>query len=159
MFRRVEFQAAAVALVVVGVLLGLGWFGVTGSESDRLSAHLGVLPADVVQERYGADSDEARAYGEMPEYPNAYLVTVTMRDRASGERVEEARVTATVSRLGLTGATKQLLPAELAGSRTYGNYFRMREPGIYNVDVRVERPGVSGNDLVSLEYHRPTDPQ
>lgn len=155
MLRRVEFQAAAVALLLAGALLGIGWLGATEAPSQRLSAHLGVLPADVLEERYGPDSAEVKAFGDIPERADTYLVTVAVADRASGERIEDADVTATVAPLGLSGSRKRLQRATLAGAVTYGNYFRMPKSGIYQVDVVVRRSGSRDSDLVRLEYQRP----
>lgn len=155
MLKRVEFQAAAVTLVLAATFLGIGWLGGTSAPGERLDAHLGVLPADVVAERYGHDSAEAEAFGGIPQGGDAYLVTVTLSNRASGARIENAEVTATVAPLGLSGSRKQLRPARLAGAITYGNYFELPRAGIYQVDVVVERPGSRGSDLIRLEYHRP----
>lgn len=155
MLRRVEFQAAAVALVLAGTFLGIGWFGATESPSERLVAHLGVLPVNVLEERYGPESAEVRAFGDIPERADTYLVTVAVAGRASGERIEDAEVTATVAPLGLSGARKPLQRATLAGAVTYGNYFRMPKAGIYQVDVVVRHPGSRDSDLIRLEYQRP----
>lgn len=155
MLQRVEFQSAAVTLVLAAIFLGIGWFGTTTAPSDRLTAHLGVLPAEVIEKRYGHGSAEAKAFGGISENSDAYLVTVAITNQATDERVEDADVTATVAPLGLSGARKQLKPAKLAGALTYGNYFRMPKSGIYQVDVVVQRPDSGGSDLIRLEYHRP----
>lgn len=156
MFRRVEFQAAALALILAGIFLAGGWIGGTpGPAAERLTVDLGVVPVAKIREQYGPDSAEATAYGGLPDADSAHLVTVAVRERDGGERIEDAEVTATVGQLGLTGTQKELKPAEYGGALTFGNYFRMPQSGIYRVDVRVQRPGVEGIDLVRLEYHRP----
>lgn len=159
MLRRVEFQAAALALILAGILVAGGWIGDTQAPAtDRLNVELGVIKAQKVREQQGPDSPEATAYGGLPDADNAYLVTVAVRDRDSGERIEDAEVTASVGQLGLTTTEKELKPAEYSGELTFGNYFRMPKPGIYSIDVRVQRSGVEGSDLVRLEYHRPEEP-
>lgn len=155
MFQRVEFQAAAVALILAGVFVAGGWVDTAETPSDRLTIDLGVLPAETIREQYGSDSEEARAYGGLADAGDAYLITVAVRDRQSGERIENAGVTASVGKPGMTSASKELSPASFAGAVTYGNYFRMPNSGTYRIDVRVNRPGVEGTDLVRLEYRRP----
>ncbi len=155
MFRRVEFQAAAIALVLAAVFVAGGWVGGAPTPSDRLTVDLGVLPAEQIREQYGPDSKEASAYGGVSEVADAYLVTVAVSDRASGERIEDATVSATVSQLGLSGATRELRPSSFGGALTYGNYFRMPKPGQYRIDVVVDRPELEGTDLIRLQYYRP----
>ncbi|MDX1609810.1 MAG: twin transmembrane helix small protein [Halofilum sp. (in: g-proteobacteria)] len=155
MFRRVEFQAAAFALILVAIFLAGGWLQAPQPHGDRLAIHLGVIPAEVVRDQYGADSDEANAYASLPDSEDAHLVTVAVQERATGRRVDNAEVSATVGMPGMTRSEKPLNAASFDGMTTYGNYFRMPDSGIYQIGVTVERPGVEGTDFVQLEYHRP----
>lgn len=157
MFRRVEFQAAAVALVLAAGLFAGGWLrnSAPPPSDARLAVELGVMPAEVIRHRYGPQSAEAMAYGGVSSAADdAYLVTVALTERNSGQRIDDARVTATVGALGLSGASEALQPAAFASALTYGNYFRMPKPGAYRIDLAVERPGLDGRDLIRLVYHR-----
>lgn len=154
MFQRVEFQAAALALILAGVFLASGWLGQSEPESDRLTISLGVVPAAMIREQYRADSAEAAAYGGIPDDDAIYLVTAAVHDRTTGERIEDATIGATVGRLGMSGESKALRPASFAGAVTFGNYFHMPQSGIYQIDLRVDRPDVGGSDVVRLQYHR-----
>lgn len=154
MFRRVEFQAAAVALILAGIFLAGGWIRGAEAWSERVAVDLGVVPAATILDQYGRDSPEASAYGELPTADSAYLVTVAVRERDTGERIEDATVTASVGQLGLSATEKELEPAEYGGALTFGNWFHMAQAGLYRIDVRVQRPGVEGTDRVRLEYHR-----
>lgn len=155
MFRRVEFQAAAVGLILASLFLGSGWIDDRMSVNERIGIHLGVLSTEDLRDRFEPDSREARAYGAGPETNNSYLVTVAAIDQASGRRIEDAIVKATVSQQGLSGTTKTLKPASFGGAVTFGNYFRMPKSGMYWIDITVERPGVSGLDMIRLNYRRP----
>jgi len=155
MFRRVEFQAAAVGLILAAGLFGSGWLGFDAPSSDRLDVNLGVMAAEVLRDQYAPDSAEARAFGGFPETDDTYLVTVALTDRASGARIDNASVTATVHPLGMGGTTKTLQPATLGKAMTYGNYFRMPRSGMYEIEIMVERPNVRGSDMVRLKYRRP----
>ncbi len=153
MFRRLEFQAAAVGLVLAAALFAGGWLQAP-SESG-LTVELGIVPAQELRERFGADSNEAKAYGGVAQGEDAYLVTVALTEQASGKRVEDANVTATVAPLGMNGASRQLQRAAFASAVSYGTYFRMPTSGTYRIDLAVERPGRSGADMIRLEYKRP----
>lgn|GEM_PF-3583045 len=154
MFERVEFQAATVVLILAGVLFAFGWFSGTGVPPARVNVNLGVLSSDVMRQRYGPDTPEARAYGGIPEQPDSYLVTVALTDRSDGTRIEDATVNASVGPLGLTSTDRVLKPASFGGAVTYGNYFRMPDTGIYEIAIRVARRGVTGTDNIRLEYDR-----
>lgn len=155
MFRRIEFQATAVTMILAGILFAAGWPGMTRPVSDRLDVNLGVMPAEVLLEQYDSDSMEVRAYGDIPDTGDAYLVTLVLRDRGSGREIENARVTASFGQLGLSGRTKELRPVSLSGVTTYGEYFRMSRAGLYRIEISVTRPNVSGRDRVQLDFHRP----
>jgi len=155
MWRRVEFQGAAVGLVLVAVLLAIGWYRSAPPPGPSVDIALGVMSATDLRSSYAADSPEAKAYGGIPGDPDQYLVTVAVRDRSSGKRLDNADVTATVGPLGLSGTQKRLAPATFGGVLTYGNYFAMPKPGHYEVNVLVRRPGSSGRELVQLNYERP----
>ncbi len=155
MFRRIEFQAAAVTMILAGILFAAGWPGVTRPGSDRLDVNLGVMPAGVLLEQYDSDSAEMRAYGGIPDAGDAYLVTLVLRDRGSGRRIENASVTASLGQLGLSRRAKELRPASFSGVTTYGAYFRMSKAGLYRIELSVTRPNVRGSDRVQLDFHRP----
>lgn len=154
MFQRVEFQAAALALILAGVFLASGWLDQPAPQSDRLTINLGVVPATMIREQYGADSPEAEAYGGIPDDEDIYLVTAAVHDRNTGERIENATVEATVGRPGMSGESKTLRPATFAGAVTFGNYFHMPKSGTYQINLNVDRAGVEGSDVVRLQYHR-----
>lgn len=155
MFRRIEFQAAAVTMILAGILFAAGWPGMTSPGSDRLDVNLGVMPAEVLLERYDPDSAEVKAYGGIPDTADAHLVTLVLKDRGSGRRIENASVTASLGQLGLSRRTKELRPASFSGVTTYGSYFRMSKAGLYRIEISVSRPNVSGRDRVQLDFHRP----
>lgn len=155
MFQRVEFQAAAVGLILAALLFGSGWLGFGAPSSDRLDVNLGVMPVETLRSQYEPDSAEATAFGGLPDADDAYLVTVALTDRTSGQRLDNASVEATVHPLGLSGTTKALQPATFGGAMTFGNYFRMPRSGMYEIEIMVERPTVQGTDMIRLKYRRP----
>jgi len=152
MFRRVEFQAAALGLILAAGLLAAGQFGPAQPGEPSVAVNLGVLPASVIAERYGPGSAEAKAYGGLRKESDSYLVTVAVTDPQSGHRIDDADVSATVGRIGLSGTEKALQPASFGGATTYGNYFRMGRPGMYTVDVAIHRQGRAGTDRIQLKY-------
>lgn len=154
MFRRVEFQAAAVLLALAAIFFAAGR-GESPPSTANLTADLGVVAAADLRERYEPDSPEAKAYGGIPDGSDLYLVTVTLADRATGEALEDASVTATVGRLGQSGRSRELRAAALHGGVTYGNYFRMAGSGDYQIRVEVAHPELGGIEVMQFQYPRP----
>lgn len=158
MFQRVEFQAAVVAvLLIAGVSAGFSagflWGGQGPSQPWRIE--LGVVSADAIDAAYDETSPEATAFGGIPENDNTYLITAIVIDPATGERIDDARVWATPTRVsGAEAETpqKQLEAATIAGNVTYGGYFRLPGDEPYSIDVRVEHPSADPQ-RARLEFH------
>lgn len=102
-----------------------------------LTAYLGLVPAEIVR-GHAARHPEAQAHGGAPRGAHVYHVVVAIFD-TSGARVENAKVTARVSSVGLAGAQRLLEPMKIADTVTYGNYFNLPGRGRYRIDVEVER--------------------
>ena len=78
-------------------------------------------------------------HGGIPSGAHEYHVVAAVFDSASGARVTDAAVTAQVSGLGLSGATKKLDPMEIGGTTTYGTFFALPGRDLYTVSVSVQR--------------------
>ena len=108
---------------------------------DGVSIYLGVLPAEMIL-GHPESHAEVEMHGGIPTGEHHYHVTVALFDAASGKRITAAKVKAKVSQLALSGTEKELEPMHLAGTISYGNYFRMPDAGIYRIRVQVRQPGV-----------------
>lgn len=135
-------------LLLVPALL-LGTVGI--SSADDISNHkivggveiyFGVLPAQVIGE-YSAGHVEREMHGGVPSGAHRDHIVVALFDVATGERIGDARVEATVREIGLSGKTKSLEPMEIAETITFGNYFDLPNENLYRIVIRIRRPEAS----------------
>lgn len=125
-------------------------------ESGGLAVYLGILPAEMVK-GHKAGHQEATMHGGVPGGRHEYHMLVAVFEAASGERVVDADVTATISGLGHVGGSRlQLEPMEIENTVTYGNFVDFPGSDIYEIKIVVKRPGIP--PFVSMQFnydHRP----
>ena len=115
----------------------------TGSGSKTVGnvvIYMGLLPAEMIL-GHPADHPESSMHGGRPKGSGQYHVVIALFDAKTGARIEKAEVTARVSEIGLAGEEKKLEPMEIAGTETYGNYFRMAGSGPFRINVTIRVPG------------------
>jgi hypothetical protein len=108
--------------------------------ADGVAVYLGLLPAEILL-GHPKGHHEREMHGGVPAGENHYHLTVGLFDAASGKRLSNAQVKATVSELGLSGSRKKLESMVIAGTLTYGAYFRMSGPGPYRIHLEIRLPG------------------
>lgn len=151
MFHRVAFQAAAVA-VLLAAGFSVGFFTGEQGRANPWQIELGVVSAQAMKAAYGETSPEATAFGGIPEESDAYLATAIVIDPETGQRVEDAQVWITASRVpGLNTPEQRLEQATIGGNVTYGGYISLPEDKPYYIDVRVEHADV-GPQRKRIEY-------
>lgn len=116
--------------------------------------YVGILPAQIVQGHPG-EHPERKMHDGVPSRRHQYHVVVAVFHAASGARIEDAQVTASVGEPGLAPAEKRLEPMPIAGAMSYGNYFALTPPGPYRIDLRVARPGAGAPVDASFTYSQP----
>lgn len=120
-----------------------------------LSVYLGVLPAALVGRGDMQELPEAEMHDGAPGGGHDQHVMVAIFDLATGERVEDAKVDARVTPLGLAGVKRVLEPMVIANTVTYGNYFPMRGDGPYRIAVSVTPAGAPRPVVLEFSYdHR-----
>jgi hypothetical protein len=122
-----------------------------------LTVHYGVVPADKAAEADPTDANNVSATG-----PNAYHLTVAIFDTATGKRVSDATVIASVK--GPRGyethfhakPVRKHLDVDKAGNDvTYGNNFGMPWSGIYHVDLAITQKDQLKPTNIRFDYdHR-----
>lgn len=124
-------------------------------ESGGLAVYLGILPAEMVK-GHAAGHQEATMHGGVPGGRHEYHVLVAVFDAASGERLVDADVTATISGLGHVGGSRlRLEPMEIENTVTYGNFVDFPGSDIYEINILVKRPGISPSVSMQFRYdHR-----
>ena len=111
-----------------------------------LDIYYGVMPAQIA-----GNFPEPALHGRAPAArKNAYHLVVALFD-ASGKRISDARVSARVRELGMDGTQKILEPMLIGDVTTYGNYFVLRQGGIYRLEIAIARPK-DGNVEATFEY-------
>ena len=121
-----------------------------------LLAIAAAVPAAMVQ-GHAPENSKTTMHGGTPAWGEQYHLIVALFERASGKRIDDARVKATLfntSRPGnrLAGTFKDLEPMLVGGAATYGNYFNIPAPAPYRIDLEVVRPGKPETTKASFEY-------
>ena len=118
--------------------------------ADGLAVYLGVLPAAMIQGHQ--THPEERMHGGVPRGRHAYHVVAAVFDAVTGERIENAMVQARVMPRRLAAETRALVPMEIAGTVTYGNYFTMGGNDPYRIEMSIARSGTATPVAVTFSY-------
>lgn len=114
--------------------------------------YLGVVPAAIVQGHHPPEHPEHRMHGGVPRGRDQHHVMVAVFDTASGARIDDALVTATVGVPGLAPVRKRLEPMAIAGAMSYGNYFALSPTGPYRIELHIGRPGAVRPIVATFTY-------
>jgi hypothetical protein len=119
-----------------------------------LSVYLGVLPAAMIR-GHPKDHPEQAMHRGVPRGPHAFHIMAAVFDAASGDRIEDANVEASVASIGdaaahIAGQTRRLQPMVIADAVTYGNYFTLRGDGPYRIVFTITWTGAP--EPVRLEF-------
>ena len=107
---------------------------------DGVTIYLGVVPAALVQGHSTTLGDPRSLHGGTPEGMGSHHVMVALFDAATGARITDARVSASIDGGPLT---KPLEPMEVNGLTTYGNFFVLSGPAVRRIHVEILRSGKS----------------
>ena len=141
------------------VLIGFALAGAALANTDRQTAdgmivYLGVMPSEMIQ-GHPAEHPEGQMHGGAPAGRYQYHIVVALFDAVSGTRIAPAQVMAKVSKLGLSGIEKRLDSMDIAGTTSYGNYFRMPSVGLYRIEISIRRHGAAGAVRTTFDYQHP----
>ncbi|TIR19930.1 MAG: hypothetical protein E5X34_19415 [Mesorhizobium sp.] len=110
-------------------------------EAHGLSVYFGVLPAAILRGHLESHP-EGGMHGGAPRGAHQYHVVVAVFDARTGERIENAEVTANVSALGHVGQQNiKLEPMSIAGTVTYGNFVELPGNDRYDIKLDITVPG------------------
>ncbi len=128
--------------VVCGALPGVGrvrpLYAAEPSDvqtADGMIVYIGVIPAAIIK-----GHPDVMMHGGKPSGVNEFHLTVAVFDAATGQRLSDATVTATVGEVGLAGTTTALEPMHIADTVTYGGFVAMRTMAHYDFRIIVTRP-------------------
>jgi hypothetical protein len=146
---RLGYFAAAGAMLIAATLLirsPIVAAEIGGAKTaGGLTISVGVVPAEIVKGQHPAGP---QVHGRVPKGAHEYHLVVAVFDAATSARITDAKVTAKVSGLGLSGPQKTLEPMKIADTITYGAFFTLT-PDLYTIRVMVERPG---SQAVTVEF-------
>ncbi len=111
----------------------------TSKTVDGLLVYIGLLPAEMLKVHVPAHT-EKQMHGGVPSGKHEYHFVVAIFDSETGDRVTDAHVTARLSPLGLVGLRKDLEPMDIAGTRTYGQFFDLPTSDRYVINLEIKRP-------------------
>ncbi len=129
-------------LLLSSLLLFLSWSTPALANADdsqtvgKVVIYLGVLPAEMIR-GHPAQHTESSMHGGLAAADGEYHILIALFDAKTGSRITGADVTARVSEIGLVGLEKKLQPMEIAGTETYGNYFRMAGNGPFRINLTI----------------------
>lgn len=119
--------------------------------SDGLGVYLGLMPAAIIGDEHPPGHAEADMHGGPPTDAHAYHIILAVFDAASGERVENAAVTAVVSGIGNVATTNLALEPMLINSTvTYGAFVDLGALERFDIAFAIAVPGESDPVQVSF---------
>lgn len=110
-----------------------------------VTAYIGILPAALVRGHLAMHGLQSRGAGQ-------YHLVAALFDATSSARITDARVTATVAPLGLTGETRRLEVMRIDDTVSYGGFFTLAGRGHYTIRLEVARPGASTPVVFEFPY-------
>ncbi|MEA3220729.1 hypothetical protein [Immundisolibacter sp.] len=149
--------------VVFGAFLLLAGAGVSAGPAvpagqpqtvDGMRVYVGVLPAAMV-EGHPPGHPEAAMHGGPPRGRHRFHVLVALFDAGSGERIAGAEIEAGVAEVGLAGTQRRLEPMVIAGTETYGGYFKLDGDNPFRITLDIRRPGAQRASRAEFEYRHP----
>lgn len=157
---RIKFLQTSFVVVLAAMLLTLAGESAAADSAqykitDGIAIYLGVIPAEIVR-GHPKQHPEGAMHGGAPSGERDHHVMIAVFDSATGKRIANAKVTARVGELGHLGESeKKLEPMAIAGTTTYGNFFRLTGSGPYRVQVEIRRPGIEQPTKAEFEFKHP----
>ena len=106
---------------------------------DGVAVYYAVLPAEMLRS-YPQGSGEAKMHGGVPGGKHVHHLQIALLDAKTSARIEDARVSARVTEIGLGGTEKLLEPFQIGDALTYGGYFEFQKRDLYEIRVRAVLP-------------------
>lgn len=143
------------------VFFSLLWAGTAisgdfSADVDGVTAYLGVVPAEIARAsntpHVGPERD---AHGRVISSGASHHVVIALFDSATGVRIENAEVSATLVARGKYQTSKHLDPMRINDTVSYGNVFDLSGGDEYRVDVEIRLPERDRPVKVSFRYRDP----
>ena len=126
-------------------------------EVGGVAIYIGIKPAEEIKNLHPGSHTERQMHGGVPHGAHRDHLVVALFDKATGQRITNAKVTATMREVGRSGETKPLEVMEIADTITWGNYFYLPNSEAYRVEVTIQRPGVPGVIEATFTHRHPAE--
>lgn len=147
--RTLRHGLAAVLIILAGTA-----YGQTSSDYevvDGVTIYYAFLPAEMLR-NYPPGSEESRMHGGVPRGRHVHHLQIALFDAATGARITDADVVATVTETGLGGVARALDPFQIGDAVTYGGYFQFDTRDLYDVRVQATLPDDGREIEWTFEY-------
>ena len=145
-FTLVASNVVAAAETESGHRVETGSYQQVGS----INVYYGVLPAQIAG-KHPATHEEKTMHGGVPEKRGEYHLIVALFD-ASGKRITDANVAATVGEFGMASNRKTLEPMRIVETTSFGNYFTLRKGVIYRIAIEIRRKGMQSSKPIEALF-------
>ena len=145
-----EFLVSLVALFFAGPLAAADTAHALRQSKPDVVFHFGIVPAELVLAHPEQHPERAMHRGGASKGTSHVVVAVF--DTIKGERIADAVVTATVTRVGDASTTRALEPMAIANQPSFGGFFSFGAPGIYRLRFEARRPSVLEVSSAEFEY-------
>jgi len=146
MKRSTRYQTLGAALMVLTLAPALAMAVDAAYTSDRqvvdgVAIYFGILPAELVH-GHPREHPESKMHGGV--VVGESHVLVGLFDTKSGEGISGAEITARVTADPDIEVRKPLETMVIGDRLSYGNYFLLKGPGPFRLELRIRRPGTPG---------------
>lgn len=125
----------------------------SAQQRGELLFHYGIVPAELVLAHAEGHAEREMHKGRA-KAGTSHLV-VALFERASGRRIADAEVHATVGLVGGAALTRRLEPMTIADQPGFGGFFSFAAPGVYRIRVEARRPGAPQPASAEFEHRVP----
>ena len=110
----------------------------------------GVIPSKMADKK-----DDSKMHRGRGLFKRSHHLVVSLTDAATGKRIEDAKVVATVTPLGLAASRKRLKPMQVNELVSYGNFFDFPpESAPYRISLSITRPDMKTPVTAEFEHGR-----
>jgi len=149
--RRIALAACAAVVALSPAAMSYAAGDDRAVAVDGYAIYLGIVPAAIVQ-GHPPEHPERKMHGGAPRGRHQRHVMVAVFDAATGARIDDAVVTATVGEPGLAPVRRRLEPMAIAGAMSYGNYFALSPPGPFRIELQIVRPNAVRPTVATFTY-------
>lgn len=157
LFRRLLIVSLVFSPAVVDVVAADRPFH---ANTNSFSVDIGIVAARDLRKRPDFIDRHKEFHGEALYAPDMHHLTVAISDRKTGKNVPDATVIAAVRHKKWRHRERVERPLErmaINDTISYGNFFRMAEPGIYEISLKIYRPQGNGPEEANFSYEKPQE--